>query len=100
MKYGLAMESATNDTMMYVTGMSVFLNRWFATYELARESLDEEGGFLFPYKNHFFVTEEGAIPRLGLDPDDPDWDLIGHDWVRPDNREAWERLREKRRCRM
>ena len=34
--------------------------------------------------------------ELGLDPEDPDWERIGHDWVRPQDREAWTRLCAKR----
>lgn len=77
---------------MYVAGMAAFLNRWFSTYEEARASLDEEGGFLFPHGQHFFVTVRGAVRELGLDPEDPDWERIGRDWVRPADREAFERL--------
>lgn len=82
--------------LMYVSRMEVFVNRWFATYEEARASLESEDGYLLPYKRHFFVTVAGAIRELGLDPDDPDWTRIGRDWVRPVDIEAWERLRDKR----
>jgi len=85
-----------SDTLMYVSGMGAFLNRWFTSYEQARASLDSEGGYLFPYKNQFFVTEEEAIRELEMDPKDPDWELIGRDWVRPLNLEAWSRLKLKR----
>jgi len=81
---------------MYVASMDVFLNRWFTTYEAARAALDEEGGFLFPFKHHYFVTGEGGVGELGLDPADPDWERIGWDWVRPLDARAWERLVEKR----
>jgi hypothetical protein len=82
--------------IMYVSRMDVFLNRWFRTYEEARASLDSEGGYLLPYASQFFVTVDGAIRELGLDPQDPDWARIGWDWVRPADLEAWERLKEKR----
>ena len=81
---------------MYDPRMDVFLNRWFARYGDARVSLEEEGGFLFPYGRQFFVCEAGAVRVLGLDPGDPDWDLIGHDWARPADGKAWLRLRERR----
>lgn len=87
---------SSEDTMMYVPRMSLFLNRWFRTYEEARASLDAEGGYLFPYKRQFFVTQEEAVRELGLDPKDPDWQLIGWDWVRPLDEDAWKRLKEKR----
>ncbi len=81
---------------MYVPRMDAFLNRWFTSYEAARTSLEAEGGYLLPYQNQVFVAEAGAIHELGLDPEDPDWERIGRDWVRPLDREAWERLVIKR----
>ena len=77
---------------MYVPRMDAVVNRWFTTYEDAVESLKAEGGFLFPYRDHFFVTEVAGVIELGLDPGDPDWERIGRDWVRPQDREAWSRL--------
>jgi hypothetical protein len=88
--------SEKNDTLMYAPSMDAFVNRWFRTYEEARASLESEGGYLFPYKHQFFVTEREAIRELGLDPDDPDWELIGRDWVHPLSLDAWERLKKKR----
>ena len=81
---------------MHVPRMEAFLNRWFASYEEARASLDSEGGFLLPFNGQFFVTVEAAIRELGLDPADPDWERIGWDWVRPQDVETWGRLRQKR----
>lgn len=81
---------------MYVSQMSALLNRWFRSYEEASASLKSEGGYLFPYKDQFFITEQEGIRALGLDPDDKDWEKIGRDWVRPLDVEAWERLKVKR----
>lgn len=86
------------DREMYDPKMDVFLNRWFANYDDARASLEEQGGFLFPYKNQFFVCEAGAVKTLGLNPEEPDWELIGHDWAEPRDREAWRRLANKRKA--
>ena len=83
-------------TLMYVPRMDAVLNRWFITYEEARSSRESEGGYLLPYKKQFFVTEGEGIRELGLDPADPDWALIGWDWVRPKDTAAWGRLKEKR----
>jgi hypothetical protein len=82
--------------LMYVPRMDAVLNRWFTTYAEARSSLESEGGYLLPFKSQFFVTLREGIRELGLDPDDPDWALIGWDWVEPKDREAWKRLKEKR----
>ena len=81
---------------MYVETMDLFVNRWFAKYEQARATLEKEGGYLFPYKSQFFITEREAIRELNLDPDDPDWKLIGWDWVKPLDTVARERLKKKR----
>jgi len=90
------MGSHTEDTSMYVASMDAVVNRWFTSYEAARASLDAEGGYLFPYRGQFFVTLGEGVRELGLDPGDPDWERIGRDWVRPKDREAWCRLKDKR----
>ncbi len=91
------MSEATQDgPSMYVKQMAAVLSRWFTSYEEARTSLEKEGGYLLPYQQQFFITEPEGIRELGLDPADPDWELIGWDWIRPGNREAWERLQAKR----
>jgi len=82
---------------MYVISMDAVVNRWFTTYEAALSSLRHEGGYLLPYKGQFFVTLAEGIRELGLDPDDPDWEKVGWDWVRPADVDAWQRLVEKRR---
>jgi hypothetical protein len=88
----------SEDVEMYER--SVMLNRWFTTYDEARASLDGLGGFLFPYRQQFYVCESEGVRELGLDPNDPDWDRIGRDWVKPADREAWLRLRDRRRSRV
>jgi len=90
------MSAESDDKLWYQPGLDVFLNRWFPNYEAARRSLESEGGFLLPYRHHFYVCEAGAIKALGLEPDDPDWELIGHDCARPADAAAYRRLREKR----
>ena len=90
------MERKDADELWYQPDLDVFLNRWFSNYEDARGSLESEGGFLLPYRRHFYVCEAGAIRALGLEPDDPDWELIGRDCARPADAEAYGRLREKR----
>jgi hypothetical protein len=84
------------DKLWYQPNLDVFLNRWFRTYEEARRSLDAEGGFLLPYQKHFFVCEADVIQALGMEPEDPDWETIGHDAAKPSDNEAYQRLRDKR----
>ena len=82
--------------LWYQTNLDVFLNHWFANYEEARASLEHRGGFLLPYQTHFFVCQPDVITALGLDPDDSDWKRIGYDCARPQDKDAFARLREKR----
>src|SRR5260221_5634608 len=72
-----------SDKLWYQANLDVFLNRWFANYQEARQALDREGGFLLPYRKHFFVCEADVIQALGLEPDDPDWERIGRDGAQP-----------------
>jgi hypothetical protein len=76
--------------------MGAFVNLWFRTYEEARAARETHGGYLFPFRQHFFVADAAAVRELGLDPAAPEWALIGWDWVRPRDVEAWERLKEQR----
>ena len=89
-------DSQTDIPIMYVPRMDAVLNRWFRSYSEARTSLESEAGYLLPYKSQFFVTLSEGIRELGLDPDDPDWERIGWDWVQPKDDAAWKRLKEKR----
>ena len=82
--------------VMYVTRMDAFLNEWFMSYDDALARLQCGGGYLLPHRGQFFITVPMAIRELGLDPDDPDWERIRWDWVRPVDREAWDRLCLKR----
>lgn len=85
------------DTEAFFPGRwgGAFLNRWFARYAEARASLEAEGGYLFPFRRQFFVCEGGFLEARGIDPEDPDWDAIGRDWIRPLDDPA--RLRLERR---
>lgn len=82
---------------MHTDRMGAFVNRWFAIYDEAAADHRRDGGFLLPYRRQFFVTVAGAVRELGLDPDDPDWARIGHDWVRPSDVEGHVRLCRARR---
>ena len=82
--------------LWYQTNLDVFLNRWYSNYDDARKALENHGGFLLPYQNHFFVCQSDVISALGLDPDDPDWKKIGRDCAQPEDFDAFERLRQRR----
>jgi hypothetical protein len=68
---------------------------WHARYEIADSELGRYGGYLLPYKNQFFICDAEYISTLGLNPDDPDWELIGWNWVQPKDQSAWQRLDSK-----
>jgi hypothetical protein len=79
-------------TSLYPKRCAGFLNEWYASYSTARSHLEQVGGYLLPYKNQFFICQGEYIKTLGLDPDDADWARIGWDWVKPAERDGWERL--------
>lgn len=85
-----------DDPVMWVNRMDAVVSRWFTAYEDARVSLASEGGYLLPFRDQFFVTLPEGVRELGLDPEDPDWERIGWDWVRPADADAWARLKAKR----
>ncbi len=79
--------------LLYASGqMAAYWNIWFSTYEEARAVHREKGGYLFPYRNHFFVSDAHFVRAAGLDPNAPEWRTIGYDWARPGDRKAWARL--------
>ena len=90
------MNEADVDTLWYQTDLDVFLNRWYSDYEEARAARDSSGGFLLPYKHHFFVCEAEVISAMGLEPNDPDWERIKWDGAQPADIGAYRRLCEKR----
>ncbi len=90
------MTESDQSNLWYQTNLDIFLNRWFSDYAGARQALEEHGGFLLPYRHHFYVCKAEVIKALGLDPDDPDWEAIGYDCARPKDQGAFARLRAKR----
>lgn len=74
------------------SGSPAHWNIWSASYEEARTIRSEHGGYLLAYKRHYFIVDRFYIEAIGLDPDDPDWDRIGRDWVRPADPSARARL--------
>ena len=90
------MNQVDTSTLWYQPNLDVFLNRWFSNYEDARKSRESEGGFLLPFKRHFFVCDAEVIRALSLEPNDPDWEKIGWDCVQPLDMQAYQRLLAKR----
>lgn len=73
-------------------GAEAFSHNWCKTYEEARAHLDARGGYLLTGHGKCFIAERVYIEFLGLDPDDPRWDAIGHDVKRPADPKACEEL--------
>ena len=90
------MKELDQTKLWYQTNLDIFLNRWFADYDEARRSRETHGGFLLPYRHHFYVCQPDVINALGLDPNDADWEKIGYDCARPDDPEAFQRLKKRR----
>ena len=90
-----AIRSRGTYTPLYPQRCEGFLNEWCPTHEVARQHLEQVGGYLLPYKTQFFICTLEYIKTLGLHPDDPDWKRIECDWVKPADRAAWERLNSK-----
>jgi len=87
-------------TLLHGRNASSILSPWFASYEdalAARRSLPERPRlYLLAYKRHFMLTGRPFVEALGMDPDDPDWEAIGWDWVHPTDPAARSRLYYKR----
>ena len=90
------MDEPDKDTLWYQTSLDVFLNCWYSDYAEAQSARERHGGFLLPFRNHYFVCAADVISALGLDPYDPDWEKIGWNAARPASVEAYQRLCEKR----
>jgi len=87
------LRAAFNPEQIFGLRASFFLNLWFTTYEEARASLAAHPQrFLFPYRSQFVICDAGLLADQGIDAADPDWELIGHDWVRPRDPAARDRL--------
>lgn len=79
-------------TLLCPPGSAAYWNVWSAHYAEAREIRDAHGGYLLGYRNQFLIVDEHFVEYLGLDPDDPDWNSMARDWVRPQDRAARTRL--------
>jgi hypothetical protein len=85
-------DSTDFGTLLYPDGASAHWNIWSASYAEARSIREQHGGYLLAYRRHFFIADRYFIETLGLLPEDPDWELIGRDWVKPRQMDARARL--------
>jgi hypothetical protein len=91
------LEGDTEDygTLLYPSTCHGHYNIWSAHYDEARGIREDNGGYLLAYKRQFLIVDRHYIESMGLDPEDPDWECIGRDWVKPKDRKARARLYEK-----
>ncbi len=78
--------------LLYPDGAAAHWNIWCAGYAQAKSIREENGGYLLAYQRHYFIADRHFVAALGLDPEDPDWERIAHDWARPLDLEARNRL--------
>jgi hypothetical protein len=92
-----ALEGRSDDfgTLLYPSTCYGHYNIWSAHYAEAREIRAQHGGYLLAYKRQFLIVECNYIESLGLEPEDPDLEAIGRDWVKPADYAARARLYEK-----
>ncbi len=96
-KEQLAQRRQSYYTRFYPQRCARYMLEWHANYEVASLELGRTGGYLFPYKNQYFICEAPYVEALGLDPDDSDWERIAFNWVQPADQAAWQRLDDKLR---
>ncbi len=89
-----ASESSFDFTEFFGTpGLADSINHWFTSYDEAKAHQAANSGVLLPYRAHYFVTSLAILPRLGYETGHPDWEDIGHDFVRPASFEAHSRIK-------
>jgi hypothetical protein len=79
-------------TLLYPRRCGAHINIWCASYDQAKRIRARHGGFLLGYKHQYLVVDDDYMTTLGVDPDDPDLDMIGRDWVGPSDAVARARL--------
>jgi len=101
--HAVAVLSGTADgadfgTLLYPHGGAAHTNIWCKSYEEAVAIRSQTDGYLLAYKRQYFIVDRYFILTLGLDPDAPEWQAIGRDWVRPAQPEARQRLYRQLIC--
>jgi hypothetical protein len=70
-------------TALYPKRCGGHLNLWYRSYDDAATGWRASGGYLLAYRRHYMVVDALFIEMLGLDPNAPDWQRLGRNWVRP-----------------
>ena len=69
-----------------------FVHAWFKDYTQAKAYQDKNNGYLLRFWSDYIVCGVEYIRCIGMPIDDPGWKTIGYDWVRPKNRDTFDRL--------
>ena len=79
---------------LYIKGIcDSGMNVWFREYREAKAYLAQNPGcYLLPYEDYFFICHKGHIEKIGLDPNDVNWQKIGFDWECPLDQDAKKKL--------
>lgn len=88
----LRAEPQERDCGTFLHAYGGFTNNWFVDHEEARAAIRPTKTYLVGYGRQYIVVERGYVEHVGLDPDDPDWALVGWDLARPKDRAAATRL--------
>lgn len=71
-----------------------FVYSWFKNYDAAKAYQESNNGYLLRFWEDYIVCGAEYIRCIGMPIDSPDWDAIDYDWVKPKNREAFDRLQD------
>ena len=69
-----------------------YVYSWFTNYDAAKAYQNKHRGYLLRFWEDYIVCGTEYIRCIGMPIDHPDWNIIGYDWVRPKEREAFARL--------
>ncbi|MEZ5354937.1 MAG: hypothetical protein R2762_20060 [Bryobacteraceae bacterium] len=94
LKMAAGAQAVFDTERLFAPPASAFWNVWVKKYDEARSVLagGPERRFLFPFRQHYVLCEEGFLTARGVDTTDPDWERIGRDWARASDKAAWLRL--------
>lgn len=89
---GLAAPGSDLGGFWHAPRTGILLHIWFSSHEQARAVLQQEGGFLLPYRRQCFIVQAPFIEALGLNPQDASWADAGHDLLAAYGSPAWRAL--------
>ena len=79
---------------LYKPGCVGFIHAWFKNYQPAEIYFRKHGGYLISFWKDIAVCGEEYISGIGLGEYKEQWKNIGYNWVKPNNRNAFQFLKE------